>query len=98
MSGPDAAFIAGQIATIWWSKEIVMRRASYRTRLVESMLKEYLRQLPALLVVGPRACGKSTTLTRWVKTVVRLDVEAEAAAFRADPDAALAVFEEPVLL
>lgn len=62
------------------------------------MLDEYLEQLSALLVVGPRATGKSTTLNRRARTIVRLDREAEAAAFRADPDAALRGLAEPVLL
>jgi predicted AAA+ superfamily ATPase len=47
---------------------------------------------------GPRACGKTTTAARYAKTIVRLDRPAEAAAFRADPDAALRSLAEPVLL
>lgn len=73
-------------------------RGAYRHRLVERSLDEYLQQLSALLVTGPRATGKSTTLNRRAATVVRLDREAEAAAFRADPDAALRGMAEPVLL
>jgi uncharacterized protein len=72
--------------------------ASYRERLLEPALDEYLTQLPALLVTGPRATGKSTTLNRRAQTIVRLDREAEAAAFDADPDAALRGLAEPVLL
>lgn len=72
--------------------------SEYRLRLVDSLLDTYAEQLPALLVVGPRACGKSTTLSRRAATVVRLDRPAEAAAFAADPDSALAGLEEPVLL
>jgi predicted AAA+ superfamily ATPase len=71
---------------------------TYRPRLVETLLEEYLGQLPALLVTGPRAAGKSTTLNRHAATVVRLDREADAAAFVADPDAALRDLAEPVLL
>lgn len=71
---------------------------TYLPRLVEPVLDEYLGQLAALLVTGPRACGKSTTLNRRARTVVRLDREAEAAAFVADPDAALQDLAEPVLL
>lgn len=50
------------------------------------------------MVTGPRATGKTTTAQRHAATVVRLDRSAEAAAFRADPDVALAELEEPVLL
>lgn len=73
-------------------------RSSYRRRSVDPLIDEYLEQLPALLVVGPRAAGKSTTLGRRARTTVRLDREADAAAFRADPDAALRGLAEPVLL
>jgi predicted AAA+ superfamily ATPase len=70
----------------------------YRERLLDSLLDELLAELPALLVVGPRAAGKTTTMSRRAATVIRLDREAEAAAFRADPDAALTGFAEPLLL
>lgn len=71
---------------------------SYKHRLVDRLLDELLTQLPALWLAGPRATGKTTTIGRRAATVVRLDREAEAAAFAADPDAALAGLEEPVLL
>ena len=70
----------------------------YRQRLMDPLLAEMLSELPALLLVGPRATGKTTTAARHAKTIVRLDREAEAAAFRADPDAALRDLPEPVLL
>lgn len=62
------------------------------------MIQELLIELPALFIVGPRATGKTTTAARYARTVVRLDREAEAVAFRADPDAALRGLPEPVLL
>lgn len=70
----------------------------YLPRLLDAYLDELLEQLPALMVVGPRAAGKSTTLSRRAATLIELDVEAQAAAFEADPDAALRGFEEPVML
>lgn len=57
-----------------------------------------LRQLPAVMLVGPRAAGKTTTARRFAASMVRLDRPNEAAAFHADPDAALRVYAEPVLL
>ncbi len=57
-----------------------------------------LAESPAVMIVGPRASGKTTTAIRFASTHVRLDSEAEAVAFRADPDAALAAFETTVLL
>ena len=72
--------------------------ARYLPRLVDSVLRELLAELPAVLVVGPRAAGKTTTAARHAVSLVRLDRPAEAAAFHADPDAALASFDEPVVL
>jgi predicted AAA+ superfamily ATPase len=69
----------------------------YRRRLVDDLIERLLPELPALFIVGPRATGKTTTAARYVKTVVRLDREAEAVAFRADPDSALRGLSEPVL-
>lgn len=69
----------------------------YVPRLFDTLLQEYLEELPAVMVVGPRACGKTTTAIRLVNSIVRLDSD-EAAAFRASPDAALRGRAEPVLL
>lgn len=74
------------------------RVPAYRKRLLDPLIEELLTELPALLLVGPRATGKTTTAARYAKTIVRLDQEAQAIAFRADPDSALSGLEEPVLL
>lgn len=70
----------------------------YVPRLIDGLLNELLEQLPGLMVVGPRAVGKTTTLARRAATVIRLDREDEAFSFRADPDAAFRELEEPILL
>ena len=71
----------------------------YRERLVDSVLTQLLSGLPAVMLIGPRAVGKTTTAARHARTVVRMDRPEEAAVFRADPDAALArSLPEPVLL
>jgi predicted AAA+ superfamily ATPase len=72
--------------------------ADYIPRLVDNLLGELLAELPAVLIVGPRAAGKTTTAARHAASLVRLDRPAEAAAFHADPDAALASFDEPIAL
>lgn len=74
------------------------RANGYKPRSIERLVAQTLEELPALLVVGPRATGKTTTALRYAATVVRLDRPEEAAIFRADPDAALRGLAEPVLL
>lgn len=70
----------------------------YRPRLVDSLIDALLAELPAIFITGPRATGKTTTAARRAATIVHLDHEAEAVAFRADPDAAMRGLSEPVLL
>jgi uncharacterized protein len=76
----------------------IVPAAGYIPRLADARLEELFAELPALLMVGPRATGKTTTARRHARTVVRLDREAEAGAFRADPDVALRALATPVLL
>lgn len=71
---------------------------AYQERAADQLLRTLLAEVPALLIVGPRATGKTTSARQLAATVVRLDREAEAAAFRADPDASLRGLPEPVLL
>lgn len=72
--------------------------APYLERSVDPLLASLLDELPAVLLVGARATGKTTTAARHASTIVRLDRPAEAIAFRADPDAALRGLSEPVLI
>jgi predicted AAA+ superfamily ATPase len=70
----------------------------YLPRLIDPLLGELLADHPAVLVVGPRACGKTTTGRRHCRERLRLDRPAEAAVVRADPDAALADGPFPLLV
>lgn len=70
----------------------------YKPRLVDGLIAELLAELPAVMVTGPRAAGKTTTAARHAASIVRLDRPAEAAVFRADADVALTEYEEPILL
>ncbi|WP_322770078.1 ATP-binding protein [Frankia sp. Cr1] len=71
---------------------------AYVPRLLDTELQDVVASHPAVLVVGPRACGKTTTTRRVCQSILRLDVPAQAAVVRADPDAALRGLEEPVLI
>lgn len=73
-------------------------RPVYLPRLADEVISGLLRDVPGILLVGPRATGKTTTAARHAASIVHLDVDDEAAAFRANPDVALARLAEPVLL
>src|SRR5579864_9851827 len=70
----------------------------YQPRVADALIRELLAAFPAVLLVGPRAVGKTTTALRWGRHVVRLDRPEEAGVFHADPDAALRGLPEPLVL
>lgn len=53
-------------------------RALYRPRVVDDELDDRLNALGAVLVEGPKACGKTETARRVAASEVRLDVDADA--------------------
>ncbi|WP_163543116.1 ATP-binding protein [Occultella kanbiaonis] len=71
---------------------------NYLPRLVDELLDEYVGELSALMLIGPRGCGKTTTAVRRATSVLRLDQPQVASAFRTDPDAVLAAQDLPVLI
>lgn len=71
---------------------------AYLPRLADSLIKQLLEDVSAVMIAGPRASGKTTTAARFAASVVRLDRPEEAAPFVASPDAALAATQTPVLL
>jgi uncharacterized protein len=72
--------------------------ADYIDRLNDRLVAELMAGLPAVMLIGPRGGGKTTTARRFARTVVRLDRAAEAGPFRDDPDTVLASLDPPVLL
>jgi len=70
----------------------------YFARRMDALLERTMAEHPAVMLVGPRACGKTTTAAPIAASIVRLDRPREAEAFRADPDVALANLAEPVLI
>lgn len=71
---------------------------AYIPRLVDSLVAELILDSPAIMLTGPRTSGKTTTALRHAADTVRLDRAADAAAFQADPDAALAARPTPLLV
>lgn len=72
--------------------------ATYRPRLVDALLADALAAFSAVMVVGPRAVGKTTSAARVVAQVDRLDIPDVASVYRADPDAALRRASRPLML
>lgn len=70
----------------------------YIHRFVDEALDGLMAEFPALMLTGPRGCGKTTTALRRSASALRLDKPDQAAAFRAAPDVILAAQEPPVLI
>ena len=71
---------------------------NYRPRMADGHLAYLLSEFPAVMITGARAIGKTATASQHVTQIIRLDDPGVAAAYRADPDAALRRAARPVLL
>lgn len=67
-------------------------------RLLEPLLRELVAEVPAVMVTGPRASGKTTLARQVAASVLRLDEPATGSAVAADPDGVLRRLDEPVLV
>ena len=66
--------------------QMTLPRGSYRPRVVDDELASLLSAASAVLVEGPRACGKTATTTRASRSHVNLEREVDSrAAGRVDP-------------
>jgi predicted AAA+ superfamily ATPase len=66
--------------------------------MADAYLVDLLSVFPAVMITGARATGKTTTATHHVLQIDRLDQPGVAAAYRADPDAALRRAARPLLI
>ena len=71
---------------------------TYLARLIDDRLSWAVSALPAVSVEGLRGVGKTTSSQRLAATTIMLDRPADAAAFQADPFAAVEGHAPPVLL
>ena len=68
-------------------------------RIVERLIgEELLPAFPAILIVGARGSGKSTSAGRFADTVIDLSMPGPAQAVREDPDGVLAVLSGTVVI
>lgn len=70
----------------------------YLRRHVDDFLDGALQHLPALMLTGPRACGKTTTAARRTHSIVRADDPAQTALLEANPQGYLTELDPPVLI
>lgn len=70
----------------------------YRARVLDAELATVMRSAGAVLIEGPKACGKTATATQVAKTVVRLDTDVAAQAAIAIDPALLLDGPAPILL
>lgn len=70
----------------------------YLARSADKTAAEMLEDHSAILIVGPRATGKTTTSRRFAASEIRLGDPEAAQAFRAGPSAILAGLPEPILV
>lgn len=70
----------------------------YLPRLLDAWLAELVADVPGVMLVGPRSCGKTTSAQRLAATVLRLDQQSVRDAVEGDPDAVLADADPPVLV
>lgn len=71
---------------------------TYVRRLVDPLVEEILAEHPAVMIVGPRACGKTTSALRHAASELRLNRSNDAQLVRSDPDAALDQQPYPLLI
>jgi uncharacterized protein len=71
---------------------------NYVQRMADSVLEEMVREHPAVLVVGPRATGKTTSCERVCDTSIHLGNPAVAGVMRVDPTSVLSGLPEPILI
>lgn len=62
----------------------------YYHRLIEKTLKQKMRTSGAVVVMGPKSCGKTTTCMQFHKSMIRLNTENTKIRIEANPKAALA--------
>ena len=69
----------------------------YRPRVADGELAARLRVVGAVLIEGPKACGKTATASQIAKTIVRFDEDEDARSLVALDPSSLFAGEPPIL-
>jgi predicted AAA+ superfamily ATPase len=72
--------------------------SDYIRRHVDTLIDDLMAAFPALMITGPRGCGKTTTALQRAATVTSLDDPLAAQAFAAQPAAFMAAARRPLLI
>jgi hypothetical protein len=70
----------------------------YVPRYVDKVLDDLFDDVAAVMLTGPRACGKTTTAARRATSVLRLDDPEQSRLFAGQPDAYVRRLPEPILI
>ena len=62
---------------------------AYRPRVVDGQLAEALEAIGAVVIEGPKACGKTETARRAARSEIRIDTPAAEQAYAVDPSLVL---------
>lgn len=66
-----------------------MAMGRYLKRIVESQIERKMKSSGAVLIAGPKFCGKTTTATQFAKSIKKLSTESAIALARMEPRATL---------
>ena len=62
---------------------------NYLTRIIESQIERKMLSSGAVLIAGPKFCGKTTTATRFAKSIKKLSTQSAIDLARMEPKATL---------
>ncbi|RRD59764.1 ATP-binding protein [Leucobacter sp. OH1287] len=74
------------------------KESTYRSRVIDQELQDLLAAVGAIVIEGPKACGKTATASRYARTVVNLDRDVNAQLMASVSPSELLKGETPVLL
>lgn len=63
-----------KVLILWYTIdiEVMLMEVPYLPRIMDDVLQDYLEALGAVLIVGPKWCGKTTTAERAAKSVIKM--------------------------